>query len=530
MNMRILTSIILSGFLASAASQAGLTVASVFSDHAVLQRDMEVPVWGTADPGAKVTVKFQGQTKTAVAGEDGAWRLKLGPLKAGGPAILGISAGENAIIVNDVLVGEVWVGSGQSNMAGGVGAYAKRDATLAKLVENAPYPKIRLLKGGPKPVWIEATPETVPGFSAILFAFGERLHRDLDVPVGLIVGAVGGTPSGAWLSKDAFDRSEACKQAVAVFAKAYDAEKARKDYEAKLAVWEKRAAEAKAKGEKPKGRKPAPPVKPGQSTRGHVGNLYERFIRSVVGYGIRGVLWDQGESGTAVIGVDQYSMMGALISGWRREWGQPPSPGSGAPWGEFPFIYVQKPSGGGAAFDPKNPITREADKFAAAPAVVPNVADGSRRLEFIRIMDYPNAHMVPASDLGSGVHPINKWGYGNRAAEVALSAVYGRELSAHGPSYQSHAVEGRMIRIKFDNVGKGLARVHGDGIGGFAIAGADKKFVWAEARIDGDTVVVSSDQVAEPVAVRFACSKNRAWANLFNKDGLPALAFRTDDW
>jgi sialate O-acetylesterase len=145
-------------------------------------------------------------------------------------------------------------------------------------------------------------------------------------------------------------------------------------------------------------------------------------------------------------------------------------------------------------------------------------------------MDVPHAHMVPACDLGSGVHPLNKWGYGNRAGGVALSAVYGKDLLAHGPRYKSHQVEGKTIRIHFDNVGMGLTRVHGDGLTGFAIAGADKKFVWAEARIDGDTVVVSSKEVAGPVAVRFACSKTRAWANLFNKDGLPALAFRTDDW
>jgi len=520
MKRNIFTIAIVAGLLAPAVCHAEFTVASAFSDHAVLQRDMAVPVWGTADPGAKVTVKFRQQAKQAVAGKDGSWQVKLDPLVAGGPAELCINdGGAKTITVTDILIGEVWVGSGQSNMAGGAGGYAKRDATLAKLIESAPYPKIRLLKGGPTPTWIEATPQTIPGFSAILFAFGEKLHRELDVPVGLVVGAVGGTPSGSWLSKDAYGRSEACEKAVAGSLEDYDAEKEQKAYEAKLAAWEKQVAKAKAEGRKPRGRKPGPPKAPGASTRGEIGNLYERFIRSVVGYGIRGVLWDQGESGTAVIGVDQYSMMNALISGWRREWGQ----------GDFPFIYVQKPSCGGPAFDPRNPITREADKYSAPPAAVPDVGDAARRLEFIRIMDNRKAHMVPACDLGPGVHPINKWGYGNRAGEVALSAVYGKDLLAHGPRYKSHKVEGRAIRVRFDNVGKGLTGVHGDGLTGFAIAGADKKFVWAEARIDGDSVVVSSDKVVEPVAVRFACSKNRAWANLFNKDGLPALAFRTDD-
>ncbi|MFP6859785.1 MAG: sialate O-acetylesterase [Roseibacillus sp.] len=520
MMRRTLPLLIVGTLLSGASSMAALTVASLFSDHAVLQRELAVPVWGTATPGTEVNLTFRTQTKTATADKDGGWRLKLDPLKAGGPDAITITAGNDKVTVADVLVGEVWVGSGQSNMAGGAGGYAKRDPTLAKLIAAAPYSGIRLMRGGPKPAWLEGKADTIPGFSAILFSFGERLHRELDVPVGLILGAVGGTPSGAWLSQDAYDQSETCKKALADFARTHNPDAALKTYQAKLAVWEKRAADARAKGETPKGRKPAPPVTPGHMTRGHVGNLYERYIRSAVGYGIRGVLWDQGESGTAIHGVDQYSVMSALIAGWRREWGQ----------GEFPFIYVQKPSGGGPALDPKSSITREADAYQPPPANVPNVADGSRRLEFIRIMDNPNAHMVSAADLGSGVHPINKWGYGNRAAQVALSKVYGKDLLAHGPRYKSHTIEGNRIEIRFSEVGKGLTTAQGKPLTGFAIAGADQKFVWAEAVIVGDSVVVSSEAVAKPVAVRFACSKKRNWANLFNKDGLPALAFRTDDW
>lgn len=503
-------------------ANAALVVASPFSDHAVLQRDMPVPIWGSGDAGKEVTVSFRKQTKTTKVDKDGKWRLLLDMLKAGGPDELSVSCGDEKIAIADVLVGEVWVGSGQSNMAGGAGGYAKRDVTLAKLVNAAPYPKIRLMKGGPKPTWQEANEKTVSGFSALLFAYGESLHRELDVPVGLILGAVGGTPSGAWLSQEAYDSSDACKKSLAGFTKNFDAERAQKVYEAKLAVWEKRAAEAQAKGEKPKGRKPGPPAKPGQMTRGGVGNLYERFIRPVVGYGIRGVLWDQGESGTAIIGVDQYSVMGALISGWRKEWGQ----------GEFPFIYVQKQSGGGPAFSPKgeNQITREADPYQAPPASVPNVGDGARRLEFIRIMDYSNAHMVSAADLGSGVHPTNKWGYGNRAARVAFAMVYSKDLLSHGPRYKSHEVEGGKIRVQFTHVGDGLVRAGGEALTGFAIAGEDKKFVWADAVIDGESVVLSADGISKPAAVRFACSKKRNWANLFNKDGLPALAFRSDKW
>ena len=180
--------------------------------------------------------------------------------------------------------------------------------------------------------------------------------------------------------------------------------------------------------------------------------------------------------------------------------------------------------------NPLDPVTREADAYQPPPATVPKVSDGARRLEFIRIMDYPNAHMVSVADLGSGVHPINKWGYGNRAAQVALSRVYGKDLLAHGPRYESHTIEGNQILIKFSHVGKGLTSAPGKALTGFAIAGHDQKFVWAEAVIKGDRVIVSADTIAAPVAVRFACSKKRTWANLFNMDGLPALAFRTDHW
>ena len=244
-------------------AMAELSVASLFSDHAVLQRNLPVPVWGTGIPSAKVNVNFRTQTKTTTTDPEGNWRLKLDALKAGGPDTLTVVSGQDKVTITDVLVGEVWVGSGQSNMAGGAGGYAKRDPTLAKLIQGAPYASIRLLRGGPKPNWREGTADAISGFSAILFSFGERLHRDLDVPVGLILGAVGGTPSGAWLSQDAYDQSEACKMALAEFAKTHNAAAAMKSYQAKLAAWEKRAAEAKAKGEKPKGRKPAAPAKTG---------------------------------------------------------------------------------------------------------------------------------------------------------------------------------------------------------------------------------------------------------------------------
>jgi sialate O-acetylesterase len=500
----------------AAAARADVKLPAVISSHMVLQREMPVPIWGTAAPGEKVTVKFRDQEKPAIADPQGKWLVKLDPLKAGGPDVLTI-AGAKTLTLDDVLVGEVWVGSGQSNMDMGVGSYTKGDAVLEKMAAGT-YPRLRLIRAG-NPGWLEATPKNIAGTSAMLFSFGLPLHKELDVPVGLLVGAVGGTPSGYWLSEDAFQSDAACKEVIAKFAKTYSLEQAKKSYEQVLAKWEKDVEAAKQKGEKRLPGKPRPPLAAGECDR-PVGNLYESRIRPFMPFAIRGVLWDQGESGTAICGVDQYTLMGALIRGWRKEWGQ----------GDFPFLYIQKPSGGGCAWDPADPVTCKSEKFAPLPAKVPGINEGSYRETHVRIMQYPNTAMTTASDLGSGTHPVNKSGYGLRAARVALGMVYGRKVEIYGPLYQSYEVEGSKVRVKFTHVGRGLAARHGDKLQGFVIAGDDKVFTWADAVIDGDTVVVSSNKVAKPAAVRYAWASVYPWANLFNKDGLPALTFRTDSW
>ena len=300
---------------------ADVKVPPVFSDHMVLQRDMAAPVWGTAEAGEEVVVSIAGQSHGAKADAKGDWSVKLKPLKAGGPHVLSIK-GANTIELKDVLVGDVWIGSGQSNMAGGVRGYAKNDKVLAELAPGT-YPQLRFCrgKGG---VWQESNPQTNAGFSAILFAFGQRLQKDLDVPVGLILGAVGGTPSGRWLTDEMLTSNEQTK--------AYKA----------------------ANG----------------------GDLYKQHILPVAPYGIRGVLWDQGESGTAIKGLDQFTTMGALIGGWRDVWGQ----------GEFPFLYVQKPSGGGCAWDKSNPTTRMANDFSALPATPQQGNAGDYRAHHVGIM------------------------------------------------------------------------------------------------------------------------------------------------
>lgn len=510
-------------FLSATLSLHALEPAPPFGDGMVLQRGIEVPVWGKASPGAGVLVTFGGRRVDGKADAQGNWRVTLPPMEASAEnRVLEIASGGKAVKFSGVLVGEVWVGSGQSNMAGRVSAYAKNDATLAALVEKAPYPGIRLCNGGPKPQWKEADTETVSAFSALLFAFGERLHREAGVPVGLIVGAVGGTPSGAWMPGETFASSELCRSEIATYAKTWDRAKAMKQHEAKLAAWEKSAEAAKAEGKKPPGRKPQPPVDPGGMTRGgKVGNLFDRYIRSCSGYAVRGVLWDQGEAGSGIHGLGQYTSMTELIRGWRDLWGQ----------GDFPFLFVQKPSGLGNAFSREDPITREADAFSALPDIK-NIGTGEGRLIYTRLMrDIENAWMVPAIDLGSMIHPVNKWGYGNRAAEVALEKVYGDpEVRAYGPIYRSHEIEGGRVRVRFDAATGGLAAAHADEIRGFALSGADGTWHWAEAKIEGDdTVVLSCEAVPEPKHVRYAFAKNRTWANLFNGRGLPALAFTTEE-
>jgi hypothetical protein len=252
---------IASGLLAALActllpqqASADVTLPPVLSSHMVLQRDAAVPVWGTAAAGEEVTVKFRDQTRTATADKDGKWLVKLDALKAGGPDPLTV-AGKNTLALDDVLAGEVWVGSGQSNMAGTVGGYAKGDDVLAKLATGS-YPKIRLSKSGR--AWQETSDKTVNSHSAILFAFGVRLQKELDVPVGLMVGAVGGTPSGFWLSDAAYRNDEACKAVVKKFAATYDLDKAKKEYEEKLVAWEKAAEQAKKDGKNPPGKPQAP--------------------------------------------------------------------------------------------------------------------------------------------------------------------------------------------------------------------------------------------------------------------------------
>lgn len=482
-------------------AHADVTLDRMFTDHMVLQRDLAVPIWGTAAANEKVTVSFRGQTKTATADAKGKWMLKLDPLKTGAAAEL--KAGDT--VLKDVLVGEVWLGSGQSNMAGSCGGYMKNDSVLTEIVNAGPYPTLRLYgKGG----WQVADATTAKSFSAIHFAFGYHLHKELkDVPVGLMVGAVGGTPSGRWLSSEMAGKDTALMKQLG-----FDSIEAMQTAE----VERKKKHQLELVRLKALGKK-APRF------RGiKIGDLYQKHIQAKVPYGMRGVLWDQGESRVQLGKVDQYTAMNALINGWRGVWDQ----------GEFYFLHVQKPSGNGCAWDPNNPTNQ------GALAFTPNLPGKHQSnpsamaypLIHIKIGTLKNAPLVTARDLGIGIHPQCKSGYGKRASRVALGSVYGRDIAISGPVYKSHKSEGAKLRVSFDHIGQGLAFKHTDKILGFEIAGEDGKWQWAEAKIDGKTVVLSHREIAKPVHVQYAFHKKTNFANLFNKDGLPALMFTSMDW
>jgi sialate O-acetylesterase len=483
------------------AAHADVTLDRMFTDHMVLQRDLAVPIWGTAGANEEVTVSFRDQTKTATADAEGKWMLKLDALKTGAAAEL--KAGD--IVLKDVLVGEVWLGSGQSNMAGNCGGYMKNDSVLTEIVNDGPYPTLRLYgKGG----WQVADATSAKSFSAIHFSFGYHLHQELkDVPVGLMVGAVGGTPSGRWLSSEMAGKDAALMKQLGFdsFDAMQVAEVARKKKH------EEEVARLKELGEK------APRF------RGiRIGDLYQQHIQPKVPYGMRGVLWDQGESKVQLGKVDQYTAMNALINGWRGVWGQ----------GDFHFLHVQKPSGNGCAWDPDNPTNKGA--LAFTPNLPGNHGSNPGAMAYplihIKIGTLKNAPLVTARDLGIGIHPQCKSGYGKRACRVALGSVYGRDVAISGPIYKSHKTEGAKLRVAFDHIGQGLAFKHTDKILGFEIAGEDGMWQWAEAQIDGKTVVLSHPEVAKPVHVQYAFQQRSNFANLFNKDGLPALMFTSMNW
>jgi sialate O-acetylesterase len=490
-------------------ARADVKVPAIFGSHMVLQRDQKDRIWGWADPGEEVTVKLAGQEKTAKAGADGSWQVVLDPLPAGGPHTLTIQ-GKNTVRLDDVLVGEVWICSGQSNMQWSLAS--TKDADLE--IITARYPRIRLISvpqiGTQEPQkdfrgkWQPCLPETAARFSAVGYLFGRRLHQALDVPVGLINDAWGGSACEAWIRRDVLAADEKYGPLLKRWEQLEkNLPNAKAEYETKRAEWRKEADKAKAEGKRAR----RPPDNPDDQMRGNArpGNIYNGVLKPTIGYGIRGVIWYQGESnaGRAYQYRDLFPLM---IKSWRDEWGQ----------GDFPFYWVQL-----------------ADFMAETPEPKESAWAELREAQTMTMSKLPKTGEAVIIDAGEGqdIHPRNKQDVANRLARWALALDYGVPAVAYqSPTYKSMQKQDKKIVVTFDHVGGGLKPFDVAEPRGFAIAGGDRKFVWAKARVTGPaTVEVWSDQVADPAAVRYAWADNPV-CNLFSAEGLPATPFRTDDW
>ena len=496
---------------------ADVALPHVIGEHMVLQRDMPLTIWGWADPGESVTVRLDVRQASTMADSERRWAVRLPPLPAGGPHVLEV-CGKNQIRLTDVLVGEVWVCSGQSNMEMGLGVVENGEQEVAA----ADCPQIRLLQvsntsaGQPAPdiegEWRVCNPENVGaggwgGFSAVGYFFGRELHRELGVPIGLIDATWGGTRIEPWTPAEGFELVPALHQIRAEIEQAHA--RYREQLPASLdsiETWTAKARTAMAAGQR---ELPPPPQWPRHPLDRHdrPTGLYNGMIAPLVPLAIRGVIWYQGEANVlSADGMLYHEKMKALIGGWRRVWGQD----------GLPFYYVQL-----APFDYRH------YKRDCSPYVLPEIWEAQTAALAI-----PNTGMVVTTDIATrhDIHPGNKREVGRRLALWALARTYGRDaVVCSGPLYRASAVEGDRIRIRFDHVGSGLASRDGRPLNWFEIAGEDRQFVPAQAEIDGDTVVVRSDKVARPAAVRFGWHQE-ADPNLINKEGLPAAPFRTQPW
>jgi sialate O-acetylesterase len=468
-------------FVCELSAQVRLPV--VFGDHMVLQRDKPIVVWGWSSPGEKVTVQFGKQSKRVTATRDGKWKVALDPVPAGGPHQL-IVKGKNTVTIKDVLVGEVWLSSGQSNMQWIV----KNSMDAEKEIAAGDYPRIRHIRipqtiaatpaDDVKPTsWQICSPETVANFTAVGYFFGRELLKEVDVPIGLINSSWGGTHVETWTSREALMSHDEFKSVMANVGKIDldSAQKAQKD--------------------------PSKPVSPNAFPT----LLFNGMINPLIPYTIRGAIWYQGES-NASRAYQYRESFPLMINDWRKRWGL----------GDFPFYFVQLSSYNQNNGDSNNGSTwaelREAQTLT---------------------LSLPNTGMAVTVDIGdrNDVHPRNKQEVGRRLAALALDDIYGKDIVSSGPVYKSMKKEGDKIVVSFTDIGAGLTVKDKYGyLRGFEIAGADKKFYYAQAHIEGNTVVVYHKDVKDPVAVRYGWADDAGDCNLFNKEGFPAVPFRSDDW
>lgn len=477
--------------------------AALFSDHAVLQRNATVPIWGRADAGERIIVSFADQTHDTRADAQGVWRVNLSPMAASAtPREITISGAAETVIVSNVLVGDIWVCSGQSNMTFALNRAKNAGAEVA----TATAPLLRLFNVPRTPSarpasdvdtqWTLCTPETAGPFSAVAYFFGRELSREIGVPLGLIHSSWGGTVAQNWSPRRVLEDPR--------FSKVLDCEKERlarlpeeiKKYEASLRQWE-----AMSPTEKAGKQKPLPPAS--DASKGSPSHLFNGMIAPLIPYSVRGVLWFQGESNRK--DPNHYrALLPAMIKGWRMEWGQP----------RLPFIIVQI-----ANYMPPEGEPDSRSQWAEI-----------REVQRLTAQTVEDAALVVTIDLGESkdLHPKNKQDVGKRSALHAVKLVYEKSVVASGPDFKRVAMNGSAAVLEFSDVGAGLV-AKGEVLTGFTVAGKDRRFLPAHAEIQGDTVIVRSDAVPEPVAVRYAWSADPQ-VSLYNREGLPAGPFRTDDW
>lgn len=461
--------------------RAEVKVPALVGNGMVLQRDTKIPIWGWASPGEKIIVTFNGSSYRTLCNENGKWKIAIKKQKAGGPYEMAIS-GENKIIIKDILIGDVWICGGQSNMAVPMGrknikakyteeiANAKnnyiRQFTVSDEIELDPIEVVRSGNG-----WVSVDPSTIETFTAVGYFFAKQLYSQYKVPIGLINSNVGGTPAQAWISLDGLKE-------FPNYIKRYNAlrERCAKDPNIKKITYKRE-----------------PTV------------LYNGKIAPLIPYAIKGVIWYQGEGNRAQ--AHEYSMLfPRLIKNWREKWGQ----------GNFPFIYVQ---------------------LANCRATISNPSESEwaeLREAQLKTLSVRNTAMAVTIDIGEGndIHPANKEDVGIRLSFGARKVAYDENKLVHmGPIYKSMEVKDNKVIVSFIHTGGGLKAGNEDrDLKQFAIADENKKFVWANAKIEGNKVIVWNDKIKSPVAVRYAWADNPEGCNLYNKEGLPASPFRTDDW
>lgn len=505
MKLSVIFSLILA---ANFVIQADVRLPDVIAGSMVLQQNQTVPIWGWAEPGEAVTVEFAGQKKTAVAAADGKWRVDLGKMAASSTSRVMTIRGKNTIELKDILVGEVWIVSGQSNMQWRLPE--STDGAAATAAAN--HPSIRLFnvsrevafkrRQGKLGEWAACSPETVKEFSAAGFYFAVELHNELKVPVGIINSSYGGSQAEAWTPVAYLNASPDLKPTVER-TKVWEAERetVRGNYAAAIAKWREDSDKARAAGARPS---PSPGVPDALRDYRIASSIYDGMIEPLIPFAIKGAIWYQGESNEAR--AEQYNLLlPTMIRAWRERWGQ----------GNFPFGIIQLPNYRAIKAEPEE----SAWSF---------IREAQRRMA----LTTAKTGLIVIIDIGEAgdIHPKNKLDVGKRMAVWALKNSYGKKL-VDSPVFVKSEVNGKKMVLTFADVGRGLKMRSGDALNEFAIAGADKKFVWADAKIVAkNKIEVWSPAVSSPVAVRYAFNSNPKNPNLTNDSGLPASPFRTDNW